>query len=305
MFLLYERPQQPSMTEVPLEVLDIHTKLRQERAIHDSLNLKIERMRFHQDSAYTLEELDGDGEEETDDDTKIIFMLVGLPASGKLTICKQLNRFFSKHHFKLGIYNAGDVRRQMVLFENSEFFNPDNVAGQRERELFADVTVDNLIKDLNLQRVQIGFLDATNTTKTRRRRMVNRLVQDVSKPTIVVMDIQCNQPHMVNFNIACKTKNADYENRDYEDAIADFKQRTVHYIHMYEPVTLGELINYPIDLYVNYQNGGEVFDINRFDSIPVRFMTLLMKFKEGYEEKYGREYLKRVNSFTLFVENLG
>lgn len=306
MYSLYE-PGPPVLTEVvPLEVLDITLKLVKEREIHDRLNTKIERMRFHQDLAYTLEDLDSSAPSADDEDAaaKIIFMLVGLPALGKLTICKQLNRYFNKHHFTLGIYNAGDVRRQLVSFENSDFFDPNNAAGQREREHFADITVNNLVRDLNSGDILIGFLDATNTTIKRRKRMVHKLVDEVHNPKIVVMNIQCNQPEMVNFNIACKTKNADYAERDYEEAINDFKQRSLHYIHMYEPITPRELVNYPIDLYIDYQNGGEVFDLNRFDHLNPKFMALMTKFKDSYEEKFGREYLKRVNSFNNFIKNL-
>ncbi|CAN3374324.1 hypothetical protein DIRU0_D13828 [Diutina rugosa] len=306
MYSLYE-PGPPVLTEaVPLEVSDITSKLVKEREIHDRLNTKIERMRFHQDSAYTSEDSDSSAPSADDEDAaaKIIFMLVGLPASGKSTICKQLNRYFNKHHFTSGIYNAGDVRRQLVSFENSDFFDPNNAAGQREREHFADITVNNLVRDLNSGDIQIGFLDATNTTIMRRKRMVHKLVDEVDNPKIVVMNIQCNQPELVNFNIACKTKNADYAERDYEEAINDFKQRSLHYIHMYEPITPRELVNYPIDLYIDYQNGGEVFDLNRFDHLNPKFMALMTKFKDSYEEKFGREYLKRVNSFNNFIKNL-
>ncbi|CAN3352942.1 6-phosphofructo-2-kinase 2 [Diutina catenulata] len=310
MYSLY-RADSSVVEEVALDVSDINSKLMKEREIHDRLNNKIERMRYHQDSAYTSEDSEGSSDDATLDGDRapgspehIVVMLVGLPASGKSTICKQLNRFFNKHQCRSGIYNAGDVRRKLREFESSDFFDPNNERGQREREHYADITIANLISDLNSNAISIGFLDATNTTKCRRKRMMQKLVEEVPNPTIVVMDIQCNEPDMVNFNIACKTKNADYAQRDYTDAITDFKVRAQHYMEMYEPITSRELINYPLNMYINYQNGGEVFDLNRFDGVCPRFMELITRFRDGYHDKYGREYLKRVTSFHSFIKNL-
>ena len=61
-------------------------------------------------------------------------MLVGLPASGKSTICKQFQEFINENsEYNAQIYNAGDVRRRRSAseFNDAQFFDPNNEQGKR------------------------------------------------------------------------------------------------------------------------------------------------------------------------------
>ena len=65
---------------------------------------------------------------------KLILLLVGLPASGKSTICKQFQEFINENsEYNAQIYNAGDVRRRRSAseFNDAQFFDPNNEQGKK------------------------------------------------------------------------------------------------------------------------------------------------------------------------------
>lgn len=287
---------------VPLDLSDINLKLLQEHQIHNKLQTKINELRINSYGS-TNNKLDYDLQFELKQ--KIVFVMVGLPASGKSTISKQLNQYFNKFsQLNSKIYNAGNVRRKSQIKNDADFFNPSDEQAKLMRENYVNITIGNLISDLNEDIINIGFLDATNSTMERRKRMIDKIIDEVPNPTIILMNITNNNEQQNNFNIACKTKNPDYSMKNYYDSINDFKIRIDNYLKIYEPVTTKELINYPISLYINFENGGEVFDINRFDNLNLKFLNLLDQFVRNYPENFGNEYLKRVDDWIEFIRGL-
>lgn len=246
---------------------------------------------------------------------KLVVILVGLPASGKSTVCKQLDHFINTTtSFKSKIYNAGDVRRTRIKrkscteFNDANFFDPNNQQGKKDRELYATITVNNLIHDLNLNLIDVGFLDATNTTIERRSRMINLLNENLPNSKIIIFDVQCNDDKLLNYNISCKSNNNDYKDKDYIMAINDFKQRSMNYKKIYQPITNKELENYndKIQMYIKCINAGEIFEFNIInqefihkeeenDEYP--WFDILNKFKNNYYELEGKKYLEKVNNW--------
>ncbi|CAI5757337.1 unnamed protein product [Candida verbasci] len=234
---------------------------------------------------------------------KLVILLVGLPASGKSTICNQLNQHINNHtKFSSRIFNAGDVRRRNSDSSDSSFFNPNNLQGVNDREKFATITVQNLIHLLVSNEIDCGFLDATNTTRERRNRMIKLINNNISNVKIVILDVRCNDNRLLNYNIAGKTTNSDYKNKDYELAIKDFKMRTEHYKKVYQPITKSELENYEnLSLYVKVMNGGQEFEIetirndNEQDDDYKDWVDILNGFKDDYYELEGKKYLEMVN----------
>lgn len=241
---------------------------------------------------------------------KLIVVLVGLPASGKSTVCKQLETFINTTTpFSSNIYNAGDVRRRKSCseFNDAKFFDPNNEQGKKDRELYATITVNNLINDLNSNLFDVGFLDATNTTIERRNRMINKLHESIPQGRIIILDVQCNDDKLLNYNISCKSNNNDYKDKDYSMAIRDFKARSLNYKKAYQPITSVELENYgdKIDMYVKCVNAGETFD---FSNVKQRFIDdehkdqypwydILSNFKDNYYELEGKKCLEQVNNW--------
>ncbi|CAK9435609.1 uncharacterized protein LODBEIA_P03360 [Lodderomyces beijingensis] len=184
--------------------------------------------------------------------TKLVFLLVGLPASGKSTLCHHFKDYIDENtSYRAQIYNAGNVRRRKSLgiFNDSTFFDPRNNQAKQDRELYATITLNNLLADVANDVIDIGFLDATNTTQTRRHRMLDSIHNANSQYTLraIILDVQCFDANLVNFNI-CRGKvhNQDYANKNSQVAIRDFKKRLAHYKQVYEPVEWSELDEYDL-----------------------------------------------------------
>ncbi|KAK6462393.1 6-phosphofructo-2-kinase [Scheffersomyces coipomensis] len=248
---------------------------------------------------------------------KLIIMLVGLPASGKSTIAKQFKQYMNNlTNFKTEIYNAGNIRRinNKDKNNNSDYFNPNNIQGKLDRELFVDITLNNLLNDLSLGLIQIGILDATNTTRERRERMVELMNQAKStmSANIVILDVQCFNSRFLNFNINGKANNSDYKGKDYFEAINDFKIRSNHYKQVYQPISVDELNQYSntiidpitnnraISMYVKILNCGEIFEFNNINDefkLNSKYFKFFLEFKKFYYNFERKRYLDAVDAF--------
>ncbi|ODV81344.1 P-loop containing nucleoside triphosphate hydrolase protein [Suhomyces tanzawaensis NRRL Y-17324] len=230
----------------------------------------------------------------------LVVMLVGLPASGKSTLARHIHQFVSTcTPYTSAIYNAGDIRRQNSSFHTSDFFNPNNLQGRMDREMYADINLHNLLHDLRRGATQVGFLDATNTTIDRRRRMFDTIRASGINPHVVVLDVQCTKPHLLNFNISGKAHNRDYHDKDYLTAVNDFKVRTRHYHKVYQPIVRDELAHYPLAMYVRVCNAGESFDNWSLDDSfkKTHFYLMLMHFESNYYNTEGKRYFEAVEAF--------
>lgn len=208
--------------------------------------------------------------------SKTLVILVGLPATGKSTICKQLVSFINERGCFGKIYNSGKVRRlvNQAEFDDSNYFDPNNVQGKTQRDLFAVLSLDTILNDLKNNKITCGFLDATNTTLDRRQLVMERISQFEAEnyfkvDNVVIFDVQANDPDIINFNIHGKAFNSDYKDKDYDFAINDFKRRTEHYYTAYNKVTQEELelYNGRVKAYVMVKNAGELYEIKNFSAI--------------------------------------
>lgn len=247
---------------------------------------------------------------------RTVIILVGLPASGKSTISKQLCGYFDQKNHKTKIYNAGDIRRRLKhnSFNSSEFFDPNNLKAKYEREVFATTSLSNLMHDLNKGNINVGFLDATNTTLERRNKIMQYIRETpIRVDNVILMDIQCNDETLINFNISGKAFNADYKGKDYNTSVHDFKERAKHYEKIYDPINEKELATYKdvASLYVQIINGGKKFKFTNIgDSNDVdiqadnQIVTHLTNFITKYPEREGKRYFEAVEAFYKSKNNI-
>ncbi|OBA19982.1 6PF2K-domain-containing protein [Metschnikowia bicuspidata var. bicuspidata NRRL YB-4993] len=233
--------------------------------------------------------------------SKTIILLVGLPGSGKSTICHQLSGFLNAQGYSSLVYNAGNIRRAMSSgFSDSEFFNPDNAEASQKREKYATMCMQNMLEDLKENRVNVGFLDATNSTTVRRHSML-KLIQkaDVEISNIFVLDVSCTEKRLVNYNITSKAFNQDYRGKDIATSISDFKKRSEHYDRIFEPILSQEFVEFRNVKHFSIQNGGRTFvvpqDASDDDSCDVTL--LLAAFVTNYYKTYGESYHAAVDEF--------
>eukprot|EP00968_Pinguiococcus_pyrenoidosus_P021025 scaffold2660_cov257-Pinguiococcus_pyrenoidosus.AAC.20 len=71
---------------------------------------------------------------------------------------------------------------------------------------------------------RLAVFDATNTT-VRRRDMIKEKVSEVPLLSVMFIESICDDPVVLNRNYRLKLQNADYKNRDPEQALHDFLER--------------------------------------------------------------------------------
>ncbi|KAI9708645.1 MAG: Fructose-2,6-bisphosphatase [Bogoriella megaspora] len=156
------------------------------------------------------------------EDTRICVIMVGLPARGWLSIPAKT-------------FNVGQYRRTATPMPKAEFFDTTNPEGERLRRAAAEAAVDDMCKWLKEGRGQIAILDATNSTKDRRRWILQRC-QEEDIETLFV-ESKCDDEDLIMQNILeVKTTSPDYKDQDPEAAAMDFRNRIRNYEKVYETI---------------------------------------------------------------------
>lgn len=97
--------------------------------------------------------------------------------SGKTHIAKRICRFLSFFHdIPSQIFNAGDYRRQLFgAVQPAQWYDPNNVQGTTARNTACDAALTDLLEYMKLAGVRVSAFDATNSTKERRKHVVDVL----------------------------------------------------------------------------------------------------------------------------------
>jgi broad specificity phosphatase PhoE/predicted kinase len=166
---------------------------------------------------------------------KLAIVMVGLPARGKSYIARKLARYLRWRGQDTRVFNVGSYRREIVGSQVShDFFDPDNPEGRKERFRLAEIVLRDMLKWLG-QTGQIGIYDATNSTKDRRRWILETCRQ--AGVEVVFVETLCDNPDVIDRNLRdTKLHSPDYVGVPAEEALADFKQRIAHYAKAYETV---------------------------------------------------------------------
>jgi hypothetical protein len=97
--------------------------------------------------------------------------------SGKTHIAKRICRFLSFFHdIPSQIFNVGDYRRQLCgAVQPAQWYDPNNVSGMTARTMACDAALTDLLEYMKLDGVRVSAFDATNSTKERRKHIVDVL----------------------------------------------------------------------------------------------------------------------------------
>ncbi|ETN86300.1 phosphoglycerate mutase family protein [Necator americanus] len=210
-----------------------------------------------------------------------VIALVGLPARGKTYIshklCRYLNWIGIKTKglfFVLSIkfflclsFNVGEYRRKACKEGEFDFFSPYNEKGTKIRDECARLAIEDMGKYLEAKEGEVAILDATNTTRARRRLLIEYCKRSVLNPTFRVFFIEsvCDDPDIINSNITeVKINSPDYKGiMTQEEAKEDFMKRIENYRLQYEPLdeeldddlSFIKVINAGKSFYVHNVNG--------------------------------------------------
>ncbi|EDO34619.1 predicted protein [Nematostella vectensis] len=189
-----------------------------------------------------------------------VIVLVGLPARGKTYMAKKLGRYLNWIGIQCKVFNVGEYRRKAVGMDKlHDFFKVDNQEAQAIRRQCAIDCLNDVSSWLD-EGVQAAIFDATNTTRERRRMVLDYCRRRGYKTFF--MESVCNNSEIVASNIKeVKVFSPDYKEVDKEQAFNDFKERIKHYQAAYEPLTMedGDLS------FIKIINAGEQYLVNNID----------------------------------------
>jgi 6-phosphofructo-2-kinase/fructose-2,6-biphosphatase 2 len=205
------------------------------------------------------------------EDTQICVVMVGLPARGKSLIAQKAQRYLKWLSIDAQVFNVGNYRRHDAPQPKADFFDVNNVEGEKMRRAAAEAAVADMLKWFKSGGI-IAILDATNSTKTRRRWIKDRC--DKNGIETLFVESKCDDEDLIMSNILeVKTSSPDYKGQDPEQAAQDFRNRIRNYEKVYE--TIDEDEN---DLtYLKIMNVGKQVIINAIqDYLQSRVVYYLM-----------------------------
>ncbi|MCJ1309042.1 Fructose-2,6-bisphosphatase [Agyrium rufum] len=169
------------------------------------------------------------------EDTRICVVMVGLPARGKSFIAQKVVRYLAWLSVSAKSFNVGSYRRADTPQPTADFFNTGNSEGERLRHAAAEAAVSDMIKWFEAKQGQVAILDATNSTKERRRWVYNRC-ERANIQTLFV-ESKCNDESLIISNIMdVKTTSPDYKGQDPDVAAKDFLNRIRNYEKVYQTI---------------------------------------------------------------------
>lgn len=221
-------------------------------------------------------------------DVKTILVMVGLPARGKSTIAKEIEKAATSN---CRLFNAGQRRRQLnrehTAVNTDQFFDMHNPTSVRDRDQIAIETLDELLHWLKFDRKhKIGILDATNSTKRRRRLILEYLARADLKLKVIFMEVIIESENILEENLYWKVrKSPDYKtNVDKQWCYMDFRRRLKQYEMVYETVAHNEFENISLTFPVSI-----IKVIDRFEkchitgsSIPSAVISILFLLRRQY-----------------------
>ena len=169
-------------------------------------------------------------------------------------------------------FNVGSYRRQDTPQPTADFFDTSNKEGERMRHAAAEAAVKDMLKWFKTDGGTVAILDATNSTKARRRWVRQRC--EANGIETLYVESKCDSEETIMANIMeVKTTSPDYLGQDPEAAALDFRNRIRNYEKVYQTIDEDEK-----DLtYVKLIDVGKQVIINRIqDYLQSRVVYYLM-----------------------------
>ncbi|EMC95396.1 hypothetical protein BAUCODRAFT_72087 [Baudoinia panamericana UAMH 10762] len=167
------------------------------------------------------------------EETRICVVMVGLPARGKSLIAQKVVRYLGWLSITAKCFNVGNYRRTSTPQPSAAFFDTSNKEGERLRMAAAEAAVKDMCNWFRKPDNLIAILDATNSTKARRRWIKDRC--DAEGIETLFVESKCDDEELIMANIKeVKTTSPDYKGQDPEEAARDFRERIRMYERVYE-----------------------------------------------------------------------
>jgi hypothetical protein len=211
----------------------------------------------------------------TKNSTRLVIVLVGLPARGKSFVARKLLSFLEWHGCLCEIFNVGRYRRVASGGAcDANFFAADNADASAMRERVAELALRDMLRwidgeeevdideegkqssnssgrsvnskssnaSFHEHRDRIAIFDATNSTDKRRRWVLEECTNPSKRPGkptgVVFVESICDDEELLVENFRFKVSNSpDYKDMDQGEAIQDLRKRVKKYEEQYETIT--------------------------------------------------------------------
>ena len=214
---------------------------------------------------------------------KLIIVFVGLPASGKSYTSNHIKQYLTWLGYNIKIFNCGDYRRKLSKkILNSDFFDNDNCYNQKIKESYFYFSMFDLNYHLRFTNTNIGILDATNSTKKRRNKIVKFFSLFNYQKRIIFLENITNDPLILKNNINFKKSSPDYKDKSVEFMMKDFNNRLDHYRKVYEDIEDDENIDY-VKI---YNCGKKVIYNNIFGHLETIILNYIINFRVNIKKIY-------------------
>lgn len=131
-------------------------------------------------------------------------------------------------------FNVGNYRRNDAPQPSADFFDTANPDGERKRRAAAEAAMADMLGWFKQGGV-IGILDATNSTKDRRKWVMDTCTREGIE--VLFVESKCDNEEMIMANIRdVKTTSPDYVGQDPEQAALDFRNRIKNYEKVYKTI---------------------------------------------------------------------
>jgi hypothetical protein len=168
---------------------------------------------------------------------------------------------------------VGNYRRENAPHPSADFFDTNNAEGERKRRAAAEAAVSDMLKWFKSGGV-VGILDATNSTKERRKWVLERVASEGIE--VIFVESKCDDEDLIMANIRdVKTTSPDYVGQDPEKAALDFRERIRNYEKVYKSINDDGDEDHLT--YLKIMNVGKKVFINRIqDYLQSRVVYFLM-----------------------------
>lgn len=132
------------------------------------------------------------------------------------------------------VFNVGNYRRSNAPQPTADFFDMNNAEGERKRRAAAEAAVADMLAWFRTGGV-VGILDATNSTKERRKWVIDTCSGHGIE--VLFVESKCDDEELIMANIRdVKTTSPDYRGQDPEKAAQDFRERIKMYEKIYKTI---------------------------------------------------------------------
>jgi 6-phosphofructo-2-kinase/fructose-2,6-biphosphatase 2 len=217
-----------------------------------------------------------------------------IAAESHLTYVFAAQRYLKWLSIDAKVFNVGNYRREAAAQPTADFFDTSNTEGERMRRAAAEAAVTDMLLWFKGGGI-IAILDATNSTKERRRWIKERC--DKADIETLFVESKCDDEDLIMSNIMeVKTTSPDYKGQDPEEAAQDFRNRIRNYEKIYQTIDDEES-----DLtYLKLMNVGKQCIINRIQDylqsrVVYYLMNLHIKPRSIWLSRVSQSFYLRLN----------